>query len=254
MNILQDYLDDLERQLRRLPKAERAAVLAEVKTHLEEAAAGHQAGTDLSEDEAMLRATHRFGTPKEVAAGYSPQTGEVRVGSVVLDVARATGRGLGKTATAAGKGAVVVGRGAGHVLKWSVIAALGVILVAGVVAVAVLVVFDDEIKEAVPRPLDSYQRTCSAVNPCAAPDTGAMAFDIGPDVKEFRVLWEGDCEAGSARVTATSPSGETITVAGELCDNSGHRVFTEPGRWRFDVIFTGYVGWVDLDAYAFERA
>lgn len=247
MTILDDYENELARQLRRVPTQERQAVVDEVRAHLVEAAAELRgADPGLSADEAMLHATHRFGAPEEVAAGYLPSAGEIRVGGVVLDVVRSTGRGLGR-------GALLVGRGTGRLLKWSVIALLVTMALVAAIAVTVLVVYDDEIKETVPRPVDDYHRTCTATDLCAGADRAAT-FDVGADVKEIRIQAEGQCSSGSARVQATDPSGDIVVVAQDVCKQGATKLFTEQGRWHIDVVYTTYVGSVDVEVWSFQQS
>lgn len=231
--MIDDYIRRLSADLGHLPKKERDAVLAEVRAHLEEAA----------KEDGMEAAIESFGTPAEVAAGYDRDTQTVRArsGAVVLTVSKALGRGV-----------VATGRGAGRVLKWGLIGALSLLAIASAIAIAVLVVFDDEIKEAVPRPIDAYDRSCTVTSPCAGPENAAT-FDIGPDVKEFRVLIDGDCDAGTASVRAQDPSGDVITLSENAC-NGAIKTFTEQGRWSITVVYSAYVGTVELDVLAFERA
>jgi hypothetical protein len=260
MTRLHAYIDELNKRLDALPADERQAVMDEVQSHLDEdVAARVSAGAKLADAEHA--STEAFGTPAEIAAGYDTSEqvlhtacgATISIGSKIGNGARAAGRGAVVVGRTAGKGVAVVGRGAGKMLKYGIISALAILGIGAFIAVATLLVFDDEIKEAVPRPIDFYDRTCTTTSPCAGPER-ASSFDIGSDVKEFRIAITGSCDAGRARVTATDSSGDLITLAENACSNGGMKTFTEQGRWTIDVVYTGYVGDVQIDVYAFERA
>ena len=89
-HILDDYLDELKLQLKHLPLAERRQVDRDIRAHLEqEVKERRKADKTLSEDEAVLAATHAFGDPKDIGISYGAGGGIVRrsTGEVVLHVA-----------------------------------------------------------------------------------------------------------------------------------------------------------------------
>lgn len=249
MNI-QTYLDRLARRLHHLNPQQRHAALTEIHGHLhEEARRLHADG--LAPAAAEAAAIEAFGRPEEIAVAYGPQGGEVRgeTGEVLLRIARGTGRAAAAT-----------GRGAGQVLKVLGIVALvavGVALVVllGVLAFAgtALVTFQDEIREAVPRPIYGYSDERDMTEPRTELHTNG--FDVGPEMKEFRIVFDTAPEAGCVRIRLTDPSGDTVNVNGNGCDATSYgTTFTEQGRWTVEYAFIAYAGSVDAEAWGFERA
>ena len=66
---LQPYLDEIERELERLPRTTRGEIVAEIRSHLLEewGRCGEQ------NRENMLHIMNNFGEPREIAAGYLGQ-------------------------------------------------------------------------------------------------------------------------------------------------------------------------------------
>lgn len=66
---LQRYLDEIERELERLPRTTRGEIVAEIRSHLLEewGRCGEQ------NRENMLHIMNNFGEPREIAAGYLGQ-------------------------------------------------------------------------------------------------------------------------------------------------------------------------------------
>lgn len=256
--ILDDYLDRLRAGLKRLPAGERDAVVEEVRHHLQDEAADlHKNETGLSHMDALRRAIDNFGPAEEVAAGYDEASGEVRrPDGEVLRVTKAVGRG-------AGRAAVGVGRGVGTVLKWSLIGVLALTGIAAVVAVAALFfagdvadTFQDDIREAIPRPLYDYERSWSGTTE-AHSSTTTDSFDLREGTKEFHISFDVRADTGCARVILLDPGGATRydsdTVCGEA--TAGRTlVFSTPGQWRIQYTYTAFTGSVEVGAWYFQEA
>jgi hypothetical protein len=193
--------------------------------------------------EATLQAIHAFGGPEEIGASFTPHGVEVRnrAGDVVLRVA-----------SAAGKGLRAAGRGIGRTVKWALIV-FGVLLLAGVTAaVVVLVVFQDDLREAIPRPL--YERSEGYTNRTA---TFTDAVPVAANVKEVRINVNTRWYAadGCAAVSLIAPSGVLVMDGGDGCAEIDRTITAyETGVYTFNYKLTRFTGRVHVEVTAYERA
>lgn len=249
MSIIDDYLRQIRKRLSHLPLGEQEAVLTEIRDHLEtEAAALRRADRTLSRDEAALRATHAFGAPEEIGVAYGAQTTVVHrtTGEVLLRVAAATGR--------------AAGRGAKGVVKWTLISVLVLLGIGTIIAVAALFfvgdladTFQDDIREAVPRPVYHYEGHWDVTDPQV--NSHADTFQLGSRAKEIRIGFATSPEAGCLAIQLVSPSNQVTDINGNGCSATDKMLtITEQGTWTVRYTFAAYSGSVDVEAHAFETA
>jgi hypothetical protein len=249
MTIMDDYLNQIRKQLRHLELSERDQVLAEVRGHLtDEVARLRKADKSLSRDEAELKATHAFGEPEELGVAYGPRGGVIRkrTGERLLEVAVLTGR--------------AAGRGVKGTLKWTGIAA-AVLLGAGLIVFISLLffasdiaeTFQDDIRESIPREVYSYSGSWAVPNS----NNGVVtdSFQIGEHVKEFEFHASTTPETGCLAIQLQSPSGQVMDINGNGCQPTDRdTTYTESGTWQIRYTFIAYTGSVSVDAYAYEKA
>ena len=254
--VLEDYLLDIRTRLTELPYKDQDAVLGEVRAHLGSAIEeDRRKNPGLSDDELALAATAAFGDPDEIGVAYGPKGGLVRksTGQVLLRAAVLTGR----AARATGKAA---GRGARSTLKWGGIVALVVLGAALVLVVVGAFVFTqladtyhDEIVEAVPHQVYSYQ----AAWPLSQSNTNPKqdSFSVPANSKEFRITFTTAPQAGCAAIQLTSPSGTVTSVNGNGCSAYDQQsTYTETGTWQVRYTFVAYAGSVSAHAESYQKA
>lgn len=242
--ILDDYLAAVQRQLGFLPRRQRAEVLRDVRSHLEEKVRElRQADSRLSADEATLQATHDFGEPADLGVAYGASGGVVRksTGEVLLRVAALTGKA------------------AGGVLKWTLIAVLVVLGLAVAVGIAVLfvaggvlVAYQDEIAASVPRPIYTYSAEWAAPEFQAA--TRTDAFQVSTDATGFDLLIGVGQENGCLALTVTAPDGSQAYSNGQGCQDTAQQLhFAQQGTWRIQYTFAAFTGSVDVTAFEYRQ-
>lgn len=239
--ILRKYLDQVRRNLSGIGLAEREDVLGEIRAHLEQAAADERSrNPDLSEDEAFLRATSGFGEAKEIGIRHGPQGGIVdrTTGEVLLDVAVLTGRGIGRTARAAG-------RGVRSVLKWGAIATAALMIIAVIVVVA----YREPITENIEQQRDTrrvyeYQRSWGDQDLQTKVETDS--FDVRPGrVVDFTVSVQALRGCGGIQVTG--PDGAILYQNGQGCDaTSVTRTWSQTGTYEVRYTYVAFAGIVSL--------
>lgn len=258
---IDDYLNDLRKNLGHMDHEERDAVLAEVADHLRQESERLQAANPTwSENQAAMNAIESFGPADEIGIAYGGSQDPVGVinqvtGERLLEVAQVTGR-------VAGKVAVVGGRGLKGLLKFAGIAALVIIGAATVLAVAglffagtVATVFQDDIREAVPRPLYGY--SASWYSPDTETRTFTESFDVREGMKEFWIDMDIHGDAGCAQIRLMDGDGDVRYDSGQVCGDrsgSGQRTFSEKGTWQVEYTFVAFAGHVDVEAMYFEEA
>ncbi len=259
---IDDYLNDLRKNLGHMDREERDAVLAEVEDHLlQESERLQAANPKWSNEKAALNAIESFGPADEIGVAYGGSKDTVGVinqvtGERILEVAAVTGR-------VAGKVAVVGGRGLKGLLKFAGIAALVIVGVATILVVAglffagtVATVFQDDIREAVPRPLYGYNQYWGGATDVQT-STTTERFDVRGDVKEFWIDMDIDSSQGCAQILLTDPSGDIRYDSGTVC-NGDHASrefnFSEEGEWTIRYSYTAYAGQVVVEAWYFQSA
>lgn len=225
------YMQELRAALKRLPADERAAVLDEVRSHLEEQVQELQA-EGMAREKAEVLAAANFGDPAEIAAGYDDHSGEVRsdTGDVVLRVAKAAAKGAGTAAVATGR---VAGKGLSGLSKILGAVIITAIIVGGATAV-VAITFADEWAPFVSDKIEEnsshevYRRDMTNIGMRTDP------FWVPDDVRRLEVsahVWDGpDC----ASFSLVDPNGTVQFESGQLCENDDVRTTLPPisGSWR----------------------
>lgn len=241
--LLDDYLDDLKVQVRRLKLSEQRQVLAEIRSHLEEdIAERRKANKKLSVDEATLKATHAFGEPKDIGIAYGADGGVVRksTGEVLLHVAVLTGRGVARTV----KGTVKL---VGILLAAFVVIGL---IIAGIAAF-VLVEYKDEIAESIPRPLYTYEKSWDP--PFAQTSTQTGSFQMSTDATGFDITFETSPQTGCVSITLFKPDNSVAYSSGEGCSAiNEHLHFSDLGQWRVQYAYAAFTGTVEVHAYQYR--
>jgi tetrahydromethanopterin S-methyltransferase subunit G len=239
------YLQAVANNLAHLPTEEREATMREMRSHLhDEIAELRRSDPGMGEIEATERALRAFGDPTEIGVSFGASgTKEVvnrRTGEVLVRVARMTGRV-----------AIATGRGIGRTVKWILVLVFGIALLAIGSALTLLIVFQDDLREAAPRPIHTYARDLD--DETSARNT---TFFVNPDVKEIRIHLNVDRAGtqGCAAVTVRNPAGVSVfDTTGDCSDVRTLLTFYDEGRWTVSYEFTSFTGWIDLDVYAFER-
>ncbi len=243
---IEDYVNRVGRNMRRLPKHERYAIQREIHQHLVEDTE-RRVADGATPDDAVQAAITAFGEPSDIALAYDDN---------VL-VNETTGQTVLRLAAATGKAA---GRGARGVLKWGGIITASVIGIMLVLTIAVLglagtalVVFEDEITEATPRPVYIYSGDWDTAE--AHNNVRSDQFSINSEVKEFKVIIDSAPDTGCVSITLTSPSGAESQVNGNGCEDTHYAsTFVEKGTWSIRYVFLGYTGSVDVGVFSFEHA
>lgn len=248
--MIDDYVRAVGRNLRRIPTHERHAIQSEIHAHLSEDVQNRMA-EGLSEDEAARAAIEAFGNPSDIGLAYGApgEPGTLvneSTGQTVLRVAAATGR-------AAGKGA----KGA---LKWTGIilaSLLGTILVLLFMALlftgTVLTVYQDDIREATPRPIYVYDEYWATED--AHTGIESDSFAINDQVKEFKFSLSVEQELGCASVTLTAPDGTAYDINGNGCeDDSFVSTYTQTGTWTIRYAYGAFSGDIEVLVLSFENA
>lgn len=248
-HILDDYLDAVKLQLRHLPLREQRQVLAEIRAHLDEDIAQRQeADKSLSRDEAALQATHDFGDPQDLGVAHGAQGGVVRksTGEVLLHVAVLTGRGVARTLRTT--------------IKWTGIVLLVLLALTTALAIAGVFVasdllkeYKDELVEAVPRPIYSYEATYDLERVQAT--TRSDSFQVSNDARGFDLGITIQPENGCLAVQVLAPDGSTAFDNGQGCTATHQGLhFSDPGRWTIRYTFVAFTGSVDVEAYEYLEA
>ncbi|HEX9815505.1 MAG TPA: permease prefix domain 1-containing protein [Candidatus Thermoplasmatota archaeon] len=244
---LEEYLRSVDANLAHIPREEREATLLEMRSHLHDQVTElRRADAEMGEVEATERAIRAFGDPSDIGVSYgNGGTNHVvvnnRTGEVVLRVVRATGRVAAAT-----------GRGIGRTLKWILFAIFAILFLAIGSALTLLIVFQDDLREAAPRPIHSYSRHLDD-----ADGERNSTFVVGPDVKEIRIhlgiYREG--VVGCAAITIRDPNNIVVFDSTGDCDDLETLLtFYQEGRWTISYEYQDFNGHLEVDVYAFERA
>lgn len=237
---IEKYLNQVKARLNQIPPQDRPAILAEMRNHLSEKTADLRRGDPhLSKAQAVELALRDFGHPEEltVASGAGSSTVRRRTGEIVLSVAKATGRGIGKT------------------FMWVGII-LGGLLVLGIgTSLTLLYLFQDDIRENLPHRVYAFQETYDAKT-----GTESGAFELGGNVKSATIgisILEGGVgkDAGCATVIVRSPTGATLFDNTGNCDSVSRSLsITQAGRYDISYRMTAFSGSIQITVDAFERA
>jgi hypothetical protein len=243
--VLEDYLRKFKQEIAHLPFRERDAVVREVKAHLKsEAGRLREEDPSLSADEAMLQATAAFGEPEELGVAYGPQGGVVRKkgGDRLLAVAVLTGRGVVATAKA-------TGRGARHVLKWTAIVAL-VLLVAGLVTgLTLLLAYQGTVDKLADKATSYSERTLVSRSQAYTTPTPAV-FSDSFSLSERTVKSElslsiapSNPAVGCLSYTITGPGGTVAAdTTGSCPTGTTSYSFTAPGTYTIQYKLVAFQG------------
>lgn len=258
MTLIEDYLRRVESTLRADADRKRQ-IVDELRTHLlEKVDDVHAAAPERSRHEVEQEVLREFGDPRDLALAYAPEGTAVltnKAGEIVLQLGKAVGRG-----------AVAVGRSSGRILKWTAVALAGLLVIAlGVGAWAYY-----EVKPYIPtiieqsEPVYQYFERC-ADTPCsgtASPDS----FYVRPEAKTVRfdidiysvhrdAEWDRHFGNGTLAVTILDPDGVArYDRVHNLTDERASYFETSwaavPGNWTVTYTFDGFVGAIDVEAYA----
>jgi hypothetical protein len=243
-HILDDYLDELKLQLKHLPLAERRQVDRDIRAHLEqEVKERRKADKALSEDEAVLAATHAFGDPKDIGISYGAGGGVVRrsTGEVVLHVAVLAGRGVARTV--------------GKTVKWTAIVAGVLLLLAVAVGLTIVVVYKDTISHNVDqaasrRLVYEYSGAWAAPNVQNGPHTDSFELAAGTRV-DFSLTTTP--QSGCAAVQVTAPDGTIAYSNGQGCSATQQQLgFTQVGKYTVQYTYAAYTG--SVSSYAYQES
>jgi len=244
---LEEYLKSVEANIAHIPVAERDTAIREMRSHLHEQIAElRRADVEMGEIEATERAIRAFGDPAEIGVSYG------NGGSAPVVVNKHTGEVLLRTLRATGRVAAATGRGIGKTLKWILFAVFAILFLALGSALTLLIVFQDDIRETVPRPIHSYSRDLDGAN-----GQRNSTFFVNEDTKEVRIQLNVNRQGttGCAAVTIQDPSGSIVFDSSGDCDDlSALLTFYDAGRWTINYTYDAFDGSVDVDVYAFERA
>lgn len=242
---LKEYLRNVEANITNIPREERDATIREMESHLEERIVElRRSDAEMGEVEATERAIRGFGDPSDLGVSYgSGDANHVvvnnRTGEVVLRIVRATGRVAAAT-----------GRGIGRTVKWILFALFAIVFLALGSALTLLIVFQDDIREAAPRPIHSYSRDLDDEN-----GQRASSFMVADNVKEIRIHLTVAQDSGCGTVMIRDPLGVVVFDSTGDCDDLRTLLtFTQTGTWTIDYTYQAFHGHLDVDVYAFERA
>lgn len=240
---LRAYLRRVESQLSGMDRNERSTVMLEIRDHLS-AEVARRVAAGATEDDAVQAAIEAFGEPEDLGVAYGAGGGIVNrtTGDRILEVAVLTGR--------------AAGRGVGKVAKFLGIAALALLGAAVVITVAVVAfagvfvaAFDDEINQAVPRPVYDRAESHDASDPMIGVQSDS--FGIPDAADELRIFYsvEHDPRVGCLRIDLVAPDGDIHNLNGDGCSDAGrHTVYTaEPGTWQVRYTASGFVGDFQVD-------
>lgn len=255
--LIDDYLQRVGEGLR-VDRPRKQQILDELRGHLEEKAREVQAAQpDLPREEVERRVLADFGNPHDLALAYEPEGVAVLTNAAGVVVLR-----LGE---AVGRGARVVGRGTGRLLK-GVAIALAFLLVLGIglgiwafyeVRPLALAIAEEA------QPVYSYHESCPET-PCNG-SAGADVFYVKPEAARVRL----DIDVGSAwhprgaerlpaqgnvTVTVTDPAGEVRLDRTFSLSNGTHASHeavwaATAGNWTIAYRFEAFRGQVDLETY-----
>ena len=247
-HILDDYLDALKPQLRHLPPAERRAVLAQVREHLEEDIRGRrEEDKRLSLDEAALQATHGFGDPQDIAVAYGARGGVVRksTGEVLLQVAVLTGRGVARTV--------------GKTVKWTAITLAFLLLLGAVIFLALAIVYQPTIDRSLDKATDHASRVLVERSEIHDGDTATFtdSFSITEQTVtsdfQVRVVPAGST-AGCVAIVITGPGSSKVYDSTGNCEAQDFRTsFTQPGTYTIEYRLVAFTGTLSVSGTATER-
>lgn len=251
---IDDYLAEVEAHLEGPPEHKRQ-ILRELRGHLEERMADLTDEDPHSDPAEIARYVVRdFGNARELALAYDahgrPELHD-SAGRTVLTVSEAVGRG----ARVAAKGAVVVGRGTGKVLK--VVAVVLAVLLVLAVGVAVFAWY--EVRPIIERNLEydvySSSEECSTDS---CPRTPVEeTFFIHRGAREVRMdlnIHHEETLPSSVRITVIDPDGDArfdrTFSSGD--DEHAYRHFSwgpAVGDWTIRYDYSAFRGslWVDID-------
>jgi hypothetical protein len=244
---LEEYLRTVDANIAHIPRDERDATIREMRSHLHEMITElRRSDPEMGDTEATERAIRSFGDPADIGVSYGnggahPVVVNHRTGEVVLNVMKATGRIAAAT-----------GRGLGKTLKWFLIAILALLFLGIGSALTLLIVFQDDLREAAPRTIHSYSRELDGAN-----GERTSTFFVADDAKEVRIQLDVDRTgtSGCAAVTIEDPTGSVVFDSTGDCDDlSMLLTFYEAGRWTITYTYDSFDGYVDVDVWAFERA
>ena len=244
---LEEYLRSVEGNIAHIPREERETTIREMRSHLQERIAElRRSDAEMGEVEATERAIKGFGDPSDIGVSYGGEGANVnhvvvnnRTGEVMLRVVRATGRVAAAT-----------GRGIGRTVKWILFALFALLFLTLGSVLTLLIVFQDDLREATPRPIHSYSRDLENTD-----GTRSSVFVVAEDVKEIRIHLTVARSSGCAAITIRDPTDAVVFDSTGDCDDLQTLLtFYQPGNWTVDYTYQGFYGHLDVDVYAFERA
>lgn len=256
--LIDDYLREVEASLR-VDASRKRQIVDELHTHLIEKVNDVQAADPTRlRDEIEREVLREFGSAHDLAFAYGPEGTPVlrnSAGDIVLRIGQAVGRG-----------AVAVGRGTGKALKWVAVALAGLLVVAlGVGAWAYY-----EVKPYIPSIIEQSEPSYQYFERCAdTPCSGAPpadSFYVRPEARTVRFDlnvysvhpnddWDQHYGNGTVHVQVTDPAGvvrydRSFNLTDEGATYHETSWAAEPGNWSIAYTFDGFVGALDVEAYA----
>jgi hypothetical protein len=256
--LIEDYLREVDASLR-VDATRKRHILDELRSHLTEKTEELHSGSPERPVEDIEREVLReFGSARELALAYEPSGVVVltnEAGDIVLRLGKAVGRG-----------AKAVGRSTGTILKWTAVA-LAVLLVTslGVGAWAYY-----EVKPYIPSIIEQSEPSYQYYEKCAdTPCSGAPPADVFYvstdarsvrfDVNVYSVHKTGDRDRhygnGTLQVSVVDPTGvklfdRTFNNSEGASAHQEMRWAAVEGNWTVAVAYDGFIGAVDVEAYA----
>lgn len=239
---LDHYMDELRRGLRHLPNDERAAILSEIRAHIQERINEGVAG-GLSRKDATDAAIEAFGDASEVAVMYTPEGTVVRgrAGEIALDVAVRTGRGVGT------------------VLRYTLFTVLGLIGIAVVAALVLAVAYKDVIQDGIDTVAEHRFRDVGERQSTHDATTSQFTdrFEIEYPVRDsdlwIRATPDG-VVAGCIQVTVSHPDGTFMFDSGPVCGDTLSWQGSPVAKGRYAITYTlvGWSGTIQADGHVIE--
>ncbi len=240
--LIESYLQDVRR---RLPgTADKDAIIAELRTHLEDRIAERGAPSQTPEQQqAIVREVLRdFGEASELALAYENDSPVLQRsgGEVALRLTKSAARSAG-----------VAVAGASRFLRPILITLMIIVgSVAGIALVAGIVLFDDirELAERhAPETVYDHHRHCNM----ACNETLNESFYVGPGAREVRLGVDIDASSGTFRVIIRDPDGavrlDRLYSAGDdvRMDNT---VAPTSGTWTTQLTYGAFQGQASVEA------